>query len=48
MIVVNIQFVPVSMTYKQREKLKIKKLELSFKLKKDLTYGDVIDYLLKK
>ena len=40
-------FVTVSMKPSQREKLRQKKLELSFKLKRELSYGDVIDQLIK-
>ena len=40
-------FVSVPMKPSQREKLRQKKLDLSFKLKRELSYGDVIDQLIK-
>ena len=42
------QFVPISVTKDQRQKLKLKKLELAAELKRDMTYGDVIDYLFNR
>jgi len=37
----------IALTPEQYEKLRQKKLELSFKLKRELSYGDVIDQLIK-
>ncbi len=44
----NIQFVPIGVSTDVKEKLRLRKLEVSAKLKKEMTYGEVIDYLLKK
>ena len=40
-------FKTIALTPEQHEKVRLKKLELSFKLKRELSYGDVIDYLIK-
>ena len=40
-------FVTVSMKPSQREKLRQKKLELSFKLKRELSYGELIIYCIE-
>jgi len=45
---VNIQFVPIGVAADVKEKLRLKKIYLSAKLKQEMTYGEVIDYLLKK
>jgi len=42
------EFVPIGVTKDQKQKLKLKKLELAAELKRDMTYGDVIDYLFNR